>query len=340
MESITSMERTLLSVAGILVRSIYSHIAYLCLSSDVRSRVGKLCLVLFCSLAVPSLALHGAFSCPPRCLLLPSLVPSKVPSLALHGAFSWLQGAFSCTPLCLLVAPWCLLLAPGCLLLPSAVPSLALHGAFSWLQGAFSCLQGAFSCPSWCLLSPSMVPSLALHGAFSCPPYCLLLPSMVPSSPSMVPSLAHQGALSWFHGAFSCPLWCLLQLPSMAPSLAPHGAFSCLPWCLLLPSTVLSLASRAHHGFLNGAVSGDVAKPLTSMALSFQQRNPLSLVFVLRVRNTEESFEAFNSKRLYASLCLSCQNHLASKEDGDCSVELKLDLEADVSAPGVTEPSP
>ena len=53
---------------------------------------------------MPSLALQGAFSCPPGCLLL----PSRVPSLAL-------QGSFSCPP--------------GCLLLPSRVPSLALQGA-------------------------------------------------------------------------------------------------------------------------------------------------------------------------------------------------------------------
>ena len=65
----------------------------------------------------------------------------------------------------------------------------------------------------------------------------------------------------------------------------------------------------------------------------------LSHIFIYVVfglRNTEESPEAFRFKCLYASLCFCCQSPaLASvQEDGysECSVELELGLEADVSA--------
>ena len=60
------------------------------------------------------------------------------------------------------------------------------------------------------------------------------------------------------------------------------------------------------------------------------------ICFVFSIRNTEETAEAFHFKCLYAFLCICCQGPaLASlEEDGysECSVELQLDLEADVSA--------
>ena len=177
---------------------------------------------------VSSLALQGAFSCPPVCLLL----PTRVPSLAL-------QDAFSCPPGCILLPNRVPALAhqgafscpPVCLLLPSRVPSLALQDAFSCPPGCLLlpsrvhslALQDAFSCPPVCLLLPTRVPSLALQDAFSCPPGCLLLPSRV-----------HSLALQ---DAFSCPPVCLL-LPTRVHSLALQDAFSCPPGCLLLPTRV------------------------------------------------------------------------------------------------------
>ena len=57
---------------------------------------------------------------------------------------------------------------------------------------------------------------------------------------------------------------------------------------------------------------------------------------VFSLRNTEESPEAFSFKFPYASLCLCCQSPALAyvEEDGysECSVQLKLRFEADVSA--------
>ena len=75
------------------------------------------------------------------------------------------------------------------------------------------------------------------------------------------------------------------------------------------------------------------------LLLSSEGVHLLSHIFICLVfglRNTEESPETFNFKCLYASLCLCCQSpaRISVVEGGysECSVELKLGLEADVSA--------
>ena len=116
----------------------------------------------------------------------------------------------------------------------------------------------------------------------------------------------------------------------------------------LLPS-VVSRHPALHDVFCNGIVSSNVVKlgEIASfqcghqgqgLLLSSKEVHFLPHIFVCLVFSiyTDESRGTFGFKCLYASLCLCCQSPaLASvEEDGhsECSVELELCFEADVSA--------
>ena len=112
--------------------------------------------------------------------------------------------------------------------------------------------------------------------------------------------------------------------------------FSCGP-------SSLAIQGALQDGFCNGVVSSDVAKPgeVTSfhccqqgLLLSSKGVYLLCHIFVYFMLKNMKCGGVF--KYLYASLCICCQSPALAyvEEDGysEGSVELKLGLQADVSA--------